>query len=1007
MASARLGSGRVRRRSAVLALATVGLAGVPGVAVGAPARSTAAACPAGAVPVSGLRDVGQASPHAATVDCLLWWGLTRGTGAGTYDPAGGVTRAQMASFLVRLLDRAGDVLPQSAPDRFPDDDGSPHETSIDRLAAAGITTGRPDGTYDPASVVTRAQMATFLARTAAQLSGQVLPAGGDEFRDDDGSPHEASINAVARAGIASGVVDGRYEPAAEVRRDQMASFLIRTADLVVAERGLGLLSVEVTGLPAEAPAPLVHASGSTGEFRRAAGPGVLALPVDRWSVVGSPVQVAGATWSARETTAVTVASGRALPANVVYASAPDRIADDVEALTGANALAVADVDRGTGRIRLDGAAAAGVDPGEVLVAEPSAAAPDGVLARVAERHETPEGVVLDTAPATLADVYPDGTAAPVQVEADTITFTPAAGVTVGDRAADQARPDRSASALDVTVAGATLRLHVDATVGLREPLPGTDPDRAWQPERGVFIDLEGPIAVTPVAQVKVGRDDVAIGIETRTSSSLKVGVGASVTAENDLEAVYRKELGRLTARGCSGLICATMEGSLVAVISATGELRYDVQLDTTGRMLAGIRVDEGGQRPWFERGTTTSVRPLGATGSGELELYTGADLALKLYGVAGPFVAGGAYASSGLELFSDGRPAQCGWEGGVRLTAGVRAELRLLGRGVHATAEQSHDWPLRGGSCTIPGVGGGSVTPAQLRSAPVPSLCDHPAGRLVDGRLPGLDPTRGHVALIDSQVADLDGDGRDEGIALLECTYGGNANYVSVHVYRPGPVHAGRADIDGDREIQRSRGVSLQGVHVVDGVLEVTALDGDTDDPTCCPSVILSRRFALTPTGLTALPARPPGLADPLTPDGWGSIRVGDPYETVALATGWAVDVDGIPDDTVEDCTYATFARAPAEMSGIGGDGRLGALATGDPRVRTPAGVGVGSSEAEVLTAYGSAARHVDNIYSDVDDVVVGPPGGRVLRFQLAEDRRVVYLEAGEEDWALLPEGCA
>ena len=35
---------------------------------------------------------------------------------------------------------------------------------IEALAAAGITTGFPDGEFKPTAAVTRAQMATFLAR---------------------------------------------------------------------------------------------------------------------------------------------------------------------------------------------------------------------------------------------------------------------------------------------------------------------------------------------------------------------------------------------------------------------------------------------------------------------------------------------------------------------------------------------------------------------------------------------------------------------------------------------------------------------------------------------------------------------------------------------------------------------------------------------------------------------------------------------------------------------------
>ena len=62
-----------------------------------------------------------------------------------------VTRAQMASFLVRALD----LPPPVEPDHFSDDDSSTHEADIDSLFEAGITAGcgagpvLPDGNRDP------------------------------------------------------------------------------------------------------------------------------------------------------------------------------------------------------------------------------------------------------------------------------------------------------------------------------------------------------------------------------------------------------------------------------------------------------------------------------------------------------------------------------------------------------------------------------------------------------------------------------------------------------------------------------------------------------------------------------------------------------------------------------------------------------------------------------------------------------------------------------------------
>lgn len=73
-----------------------------------------------------------------------------------------VTRAQMASFLMRALN-----LELAAPAGFGDTGGSTHEAAIDALAAAGVTVGcqKDPPLYCPGRAVTRAQMARFLARS--------------------------------------------------------------------------------------------------------------------------------------------------------------------------------------------------------------------------------------------------------------------------------------------------------------------------------------------------------------------------------------------------------------------------------------------------------------------------------------------------------------------------------------------------------------------------------------------------------------------------------------------------------------------------------------------------------------------------------------------------------------------------------------------------------------------------------------------------------------------------
>ena len=123
----------------------------------------------------------------ADVDPASWWApytnrladleVTRGCrdDPPRYCPDRAVTRGQMASFLARAFE-----LPGGTPGRFSDTAGSPHAENIDRLAEAGITAGCGQGRYCPDRSVTRAQMASFLARALrlVPLPGAVALAGG-------------------------------------------------------------------------------------------------------------------------------------------------------------------------------------------------------------------------------------------------------------------------------------------------------------------------------------------------------------------------------------------------------------------------------------------------------------------------------------------------------------------------------------------------------------------------------------------------------------------------------------------------------------------------------------------------------------------------------------------------------------------------------------------------------------------------------------------------------------
>ena len=115
----------------------------------------------------------------ADVDPDAWWasyverladlGVTEGckTDPLRYCPDKAVTRAQMATFLVRAFN-----LDAAPPAGFADTGGDAHEANIDALAAVGVPTGCETDPlrYCPDKAVTRAQMATFLVRALDLMS---------------------------------------------------------------------------------------------------------------------------------------------------------------------------------------------------------------------------------------------------------------------------------------------------------------------------------------------------------------------------------------------------------------------------------------------------------------------------------------------------------------------------------------------------------------------------------------------------------------------------------------------------------------------------------------------------------------------------------------------------------------------------------------------------------------------------------------------------------------------
>lgn len=114
-----------------------------------------------------------------------------------------------------------------------------HRPSIDCALHYEIAKGTGDGsTYSPATVVTRAQMASFVVNAInAAGSGDELPlASGDQFTDLASEPfHRDNINRLGELNIIQGTGGGKFSPERKITRAEMATFVTQAARFLTDE----------------------------------------------------------------------------------------------------------------------------------------------------------------------------------------------------------------------------------------------------------------------------------------------------------------------------------------------------------------------------------------------------------------------------------------------------------------------------------------------------------------------------------------------------------------------------------------------------------------------------------------------------------------------------------------------------------------------------------------------------------------------------------------------------
>lgn len=148
---------------------------------------------------------------------------------GSVQPNGNITRAEVATIFYRLLTDDARAKYATTSNSFSDiKTGEWYTKAISTLENAGIIGGYPDGTFKPNASITRAEMATIIAKFAS------LDANGKTFTDIKGHWAQSYIELAAGNGWINGYEDGTFRPDKNITRAETFAMINRVLERQVA-----------------------------------------------------------------------------------------------------------------------------------------------------------------------------------------------------------------------------------------------------------------------------------------------------------------------------------------------------------------------------------------------------------------------------------------------------------------------------------------------------------------------------------------------------------------------------------------------------------------------------------------------------------------------------------------------------------------------------------------------------------------------------------------------------